>query len=102
MRLALAALSFALCACGDFEEASKPIGTVQGATYAEFEKLTNGMTYEQVCTIIGGPGKEMSSSEFAGIKTVMYAWDGEGGFGANMNAMFQNEKLMQKAQFGLK
>lgn len=30
----------------------------------------------------------------------MYQWGG--GFGANMNAIFQNGKLVQKAQFGLK
>jgi hypothetical protein len=35
--------------------------------------------------------------------TVMYTWQGESGFGANANAMFQGNpaKLMNKSQFGL-
>lgn len=43
----------------------------------------------------------MSSSEMAGYKTVMLMWTGTS-MGANMNAMFQNDKLVSKAQFGLK
>jgi hypothetical protein len=31
----------------------------------------------------------------------MFMWDGTS-LGANMNAMFQDDKLVQKAQFGLK
>jgi hypothetical protein len=34
------------------------------------------------------------------IDTVMYQWVNSNG--SNMNAMFQNDKLNQKAQFGLK
>jgi Domain of Unknown Function with PDB structure (DUF3862) len=74
-----------------------------GVTMANFDQLKTGMNYEQVVTILGKSGKEMSSSEIGGIKTVMYTWEGDnGGFGANMNAMFQNNKLISKAQFGLK
>lgn len=58
------------------------------------------MTYEEVVAILGKPGTEISSNELAGIKTVMYQW--EAGFGANMNAMFQDGGLVQKAQFGLR
>lgn len=36
----------------------------------------------------------------ASIETVMYQWVNRNG--SNMNAMFQNNKLVQKAQFGLK
>ncbi len=35
-----------------------------------------------------------------GIKTVMHQWMNSDG--SNMNAMFQNDKLVQKAQFGLR
>ena len=42
----------------------------------------------------------MSRNELAGTEAVMYSW--EGNLGANMNAMFQNNKLVQKAQFGLR
>jgi uncharacterized lipoprotein YehR (DUF1307 family) len=72
-----------------------------GVTMANFSQLKTGMTYAQVVKILGKDGEEMSSNEISGIKTVMYKWDGNG-FGANMNAMFQNGKLMSKAQLGLK
>lgn len=49
----------------------------------------------------GEPGQELSSNEMAGISTIMYQWDGDG-FASNMNAMFQNNKMISKAQFGLK
>jgi hypothetical protein len=38
--------------------------------------------------------------ELAGIKTVMYSWQNPDG--SNMNAMFQDDKLVSKAQFMLK
>lgn len=58
------------------------------------------MTFAQVTAIISKPMQELSRNEIAGTETVMYMW--EGGFGANMNAMFQNDKLIQKAQLGLR
>lgn len=83
-------------------EASKPHQTDATASMEEYEKLTTGMSYEEACRIIGGKGREMSKAEVAGTTTVMYAWDGNGGMGANMNAMFQNNRLTTKAQFGLR
>jgi hypothetical protein len=58
------------------------------------------MSYQEVVAIIGEPGKEMSSSNVAGYHTVMYGWNAW--TGAGMNAMFQNGKLVTKAQFGLR
>ena len=79
----------------------------QIVTYAEYKKITNGMSYRQVVEIIGTEGEEMSRSQMEGIPgmtssidTVMYQW--VNGNGSNMNAMFQNDKLINKAQFGLK
>lgn len=79
--------------------AVEPVET-SGVTMANFSKLSTGMTYEQVVEILGEHGEEISSNEIAGIRTVMYMWEG-GSMGANMNAMFQNDKMMQKSQFGL-
>jgi hypothetical protein len=69
-------------------------------TMAKFSGLQTGMTYQQAVEIIGAPGEELSRSEIAGFTTVMYAWKNPGG--SNMNAMFQNGALVNKAQFGLR
>ncbi len=65
------------------------------------------MSYKKVVSIIGTDGEEMSKNKIDGIpkvmdsvETVMYQWVNSNG--SNMNAIFQNDKLIQKAQFGLK
>ena len=68
-------------------------------TSAEYTQLTTGMSYRQAVAIIGFPGEELSRVEIAGTTTVMYQWMNP--TGANMNAMFQNDRMVQKAQFGL-
>ena len=68
-------------------------------TKAEYDLIREGMTYEQVTQIIGASGEEQSRSDLAGFTTVMYSWMNSNG--SNMNAMFQNGGLVQKAQFGL-
>lgn len=69
-------------------------------TLAEYEQIKEGMTYAQVTSLIGAPGQEMSRSDLAGYTTVMYSWSNHNG--SNMNAMFQNGGLVNKAQFGLR
>ncbi len=78
----------------------KPEDT-SGVNMKNYTKIKTGMSYEEVVAILGKEGEEMSSNDVAGYNTVMYKWDGDSGFGANMNGMFQNGKLVQKAQFGL-
>ncbi len=72
-----------------------------------YNRIEPGMTYEEVIAIIGPPSQEVSRSHMEGapgvmpsVETVMYVW--EGTMGANMNAMFQNGRLVSKAQFGLR
>jgi hypothetical protein len=67
---------------------------------AQYAALKSGMSYAQVVSILGCEGDELSSSEFSGYSTVMYMWEGDS-FGANMNVMLLNGKLVNKAQFGL-
>lgn len=69
-------------------------------TKSEYDQLENGISYEQARSIIGEPGEELSRSDIAGIITVMYAWKNANG--SNMNAMFQNGRMISKAQFGLR
>ncbi len=75
-------------------------------TMSNYSQIQSGMTYQQVVQIIGTPGTESSSNHIEGVPgvmtsvdTVMYQWVNPGG--SNMNAVFQNNKLVQKAQFGL-
>ena len=70
-------------------------------TLDEYNRVQNGMTYTEANNIIGEKGKEMSRTEIPGTPlTVMYGWQNSDG--SNMNAMFQDDKLITKAQFGLK
>lgn len=71
-----------------------------GVTMANFSRIKTGMTYPQVVKLLGKEGQEMSSNEIAGHTTVMYMWQSSGL--GNMNAMFQDGKLISKSQFGLK
>ncbi|WP_094549929.1 DUF3862 domain-containing protein [Petroclostridium xylanilyticum] len=73
-------------------------------TKDEFDKIQNGMTYEEVTKIIGGPGELVSETgeKGADFYTVVYQYKGEGSLGANANLIFQGGKLQSKAQFGLK
>lgn len=82
-------------------EAKKTAGKM---TKAKFTEIKNGMNYEEVTKIIGGPGEVLSESGSEGdaAYTVMYQYEGIGSMGANSNLMFQGNKLMNKAQLGLK
>lgn len=72
-----------------------------GVTMAQYNRIKSGMSYNKVVSILGQPTEELSSSEMMGITTVMYMWEGNS-LGGNMNVMFQNKKVVSKAQFGLK
>lgn len=70
-------------------------------TKAHYDALASGMTYDQAVSVLGCAGEEMSNTDIGGMKTVMLMWSGNS-MGGNMNAMFQDDKLVSKAQFGLK
>jgi len=72
-----------------------------GVTLEQYAQLRPGMTEAEAFAIVG-TGQEVSRSEMAGFVTVMYEWPGSGALGANMNAVFQNGRLVQKAEFGLR
>jgi hypothetical protein len=79
----------------------------QIVTFDKYQRIQPGMSYQQVKSIIGAEGEEISSNFMEGVpgvmpslKTVMYQWFNSNGTG--MNAMFQNDKLMQKSQFGIR
>ena len=68
---------------------------------AKYDALQMGMSIAAAERVLDCKGEELSSSEFGGIKTIMLMWQGNS-FGGNMNAMFQDNRLINKAQFGLK
>jgi hypothetical protein len=68
----------------------------------KFSNMKDGMSIFQIERDIGCPGTLMSSNTLGNLHTVMVTWPGSGSFGANMNATFQNDLLVSKAQFGLK
>jgi hypothetical protein len=89
---------FILC-CTDFKP---PIVSME-----KYHRIQTGMSYSEVINIIGTPGEEMSRNDMPGIPgvmkgitTIMYMWRNSDG--TNMNTMFQNDKLITKAQFGLR
>ncbi|MEW6496991.1 MAG: DUF3862 domain-containing protein [Cyanobacteriota bacterium] len=68
---------------------------------AAYDQIQSGMSYQEVMNILGQKGKEISRVEIPGTSTtVMYQWEAQGGL-KNMNAMFQDDALISKAQFGL-
>lgn len=70
-------------------------------TLDKYERLQNGMSYGDVIGIIGNAGEEVSRVTLPDTpSTVMYSWKNLSG--SNMNAMFQDNKLVMKAQAGLK
>lgn len=68
-------------------------------TLADYRRIDAGMSYGQVRAIIGADGEELSRSDIAQYTTIMYSWKNANG--SNMNALFQNNRLVTKAQFGL-
>jgi hypothetical protein len=64
-----------------------------------FGRIREGMTYEEVVAIVGEPSQLLSSSQIGDIQIKMYQWNA--GIVANANAMFQDGKMISKAQFGL-
>ncbi len=71
-----------------------------------YTQIKLGMSYIQVASIIGRDGVEIShshlenpSSEIPSLDTTIFQWINRNG--SNMNAIFQNGKLIQKTQYGL-
>lgn len=71
-------------------------------TEEKFAQITDGMTYEEVVAIIGAEGTLLSETGEKGTEfhTVMYEFETDGIL-SNSNMMFQNNKLVSKAQVGL-
>jgi outer membrane protein assembly factor BamE (lipoprotein component of BamABCDE complex) len=71
-------------------------------TKEKFDKITDGMTYDQVKAIVGSDGELLSESGDKGTQyyTEMYQFKTDG-FLSNSTMTFQGGKLINKAQVGL-
>jgi hypothetical protein len=103
-------LSLSICGCvtpNDLIKGTEAdiINSEGSISLEEFNQIETGMTYEEVCNIIGGEGT-LGSSVDMGIgdeyKTEIYQWTGNGSIGANASVTFQGGKVISKAQIGLK
>lgn len=70
-------------------------------TMEAFNKVENGMSYEQVVEVLGGEGELMSETELAGMKMSIYTWDGNSTF-SSCQITFQDGAVTSKSQYGLK
>jgi hypothetical protein len=70
------------------------------ATLAKFNRIEDGMTYEQVKAIMGVGGEHVSHVGVAGTTADAVAWKNQDG--SNMLVTFSNGRVAGKAQFGLR
>ena len=95
MRFALLLLCALTCASPVLGCSAPPT-----VTLAAFDRVQEGMTYEQVVAVIGHDGKEIARREGESGTIVQYRWDSADG--ANFVARFENGKLASKVHSGLK
>jgi len=96
MKIALTLLSLAVASTSAAAQS-----TDCKVSLAQYQSLATGMSYSRAVAVLGCQGSELSRSDMAGYKTVMFMWQGNS-VAANMNAMFQNDALVSRAQFGLR
>jgi hypothetical protein len=85
--------------------AQRPSESTTPVTLSQFNQLTNGMAYIDVCAILGGPGKNLTDSLFDGgiagqIEASSYVWLNADG--SNASVLFKNRQVIGKSQFGLR
>lgn len=69
-------------------------------TLEEFNKIENGMTYDQVKNIVGCEGTVNSDTEVENFKMTVYSWYGKDRI-SNAIVDIENNKLVNKTQIGL-
>lgn len=69
-------------------------------TLEQYDKVKNGMTYDEVVEIFGGKETSASESEVAGIKSEVMTWNGNGTFSV-VSIGFTDGEVSSKSQTGL-
>ncbi len=70
-----------------------------GLTMENYEKIKNGMTYEEVTELLGSKGEETRSSTIGKIELKSYKWEGDNYKRIYVN--FRDNKVNSKTQSGL-
>ncbi len=70
-------------------------------TLAEYQAIEIGMSYNQVCEILGGPGVELSRAGSGKNEIFSVTWTSPSVLGANISVMFKGGKVESKVQLGL-
>lgn len=86
-------------------EADKPakMSSESSVTMQDFNKLKTGMSYKQVAAILGLRGSSTGEFKTQSGSMAMYSWKGKGKNGDwNVTARFDNGKLFNKVQVGLR
>jgi hypothetical protein len=68
----------------------------------KFNAMKDRMSYFQIERDIGCAGIQTSSVTAGRSTTYVATWKGSGSFGANAKAVFRNDLLVGKSQYGLK
>lgn len=70
-------------------------------TLEKFNKITTGMTYQEVVDIIGEEGTLSTESSYSSQTMQIYSWSASNGI-SNATVSFMNGKVSGKSQIGLK
>ncbi len=68
-------------------------------TKSKYDSIIEGMSYSDVVQIIGTRGNEQSKTELMGSITTVVVWTNSDG--SSLSAVFQDDRLYSKSQFGL-
>ena len=69
-------------------------------TFDEYLHIENGMSYEDVSSLIGSAGIELSSVSYSGVTTSMFQWNGSKKYSVVI-VEFSNNEVIAKSQSGL-
>jgi hypothetical protein len=73
---------------------------VRTITMEQYNALRPGISYRQACDLLGRLGTETARTKFGSDgETICYTWQNDDA--SNMLLTFQNDRLVERAQFGL-
>lgn len=76
-------------------------GIQKDLTLADYQAIDIGMTYDQVCKVLGGTGVETSRAGSGQNEVLSVIWSGPDAFDPSISIVFVGGKVSSKAQLGL-